>query len=166
MSIEQAISALADAMNAQTEALQRNTDISEKLLIQRGEAAPKADQASQIKPAEAEKPDTGEAEAEAKKTAAAERKAKAAAKKKAEAEAEAKAAQSGDDDLDDLDDDAEPVTLKDVKKAAVALRDTAGQDALDKVKKTFKLDAVKDITEENYGVFVRHCQQIIDDEDV
>lgn len=171
MSLEQSLNDHSAALLELAAALRENTAagiaVNEGRTAKLKETAKTLEPVEQDEPTEIEKPDP---EADKKAKAAADKKAKAAAKKKAEAEkaaqAEAEAAAGArDDDLDE-DDDAEPVTLTDVKKAAMSLRDNAGVDALEKAKKAFKIDKVKDIPEADFGAFVRHCQKLEADAEV
>lgn len=156
MSIEKLISELTAAILDNAAALRENTEVSAKYLEARtGETAAKnAPGKTKTEDAEPEKTETPE---KTKKPAAK----KPAAKPKPAAETE----EDFEEDFEEDEADAEPVTLTEVKKAAIDLRDSAGVDALEVAKKAFKIDKVKDIPEKDYAAFVRHCKKLAADAD-
>ena len=152
MSIEKLLSELTAAIIGNAAALRENTEVSAKYIEARtgGTAAKNAPGKTKTEDAEPEKTETPE---KTKNPAAK----KPAAKPKPAAETE--------EDFEEDEADADPVTLTDVKKAAIDLRDSAGVDALEVAKKAFKIDKVKDIPEKDYAAFVRHCEKLAADAD-
>ena len=117
---------------------------------------PDADAVEAVEAVEAEK-------VEAKKAPAK----KAPAKKKVEPVAEV---EDEDEKADGVDIDAvhssKPKTKEDVIEAATAVRDAVGRDGVVKALKAFKASKISDLDPANYAVFIRHCEDMIENADI
>lgn len=50
----------------------------------------------------------------------------------------------------------------DIRRAAMAVRDEVGREALATALKAFKAKKISEIEEENFGAFIRHCENLIE----
>lgn len=155
MSLELALTTLAEAMNAHTAALDRNTAAGLKVHGERAAQLTGEALAPKTEPVEQATPETVEDKPKKKTT-----------KKKAKAEPETEpmpAPETEDDDLDDdlSEDDAPVATMVEVRAVAMKVRDTLGKDALKPMYKSFKVSKIAELTEENFGAFVRHCENVL-----
>ncbi|MCK4957773.1 MAG: hypothetical protein KAT00_00195 [Planctomycetes bacterium] len=141
MSIENAILKLAEAIQNLADSNAGNTTLHTTVTADAVEAVTAA--------VEVEKTEAKTPEKKAPK--------KAAAKKKVE---------PVEDDDDELDEPVKAKTLDDVKEAALALRDGVDRAALTKALKTFKATKMSELAPENYGAFIRHCDDTIENADV
>ena len=107
------------------------------------------DGAEQTKPEKAEK--------KPEKSAKARAKAKKVEEKKPESEDDGL-----DEDMGDEDETAKTYDATDVRKAAMSVRDEVSREELAKAFKTFKAKKISDLKEENYGPFIRHCEQLVE----
>lgn len=140
MSLEQVLEKLADALD-------RNTDASLKLLDAQFNGGKITTESEPIETTAGFDVDDDEPEK------------KVPAKKKA---TKKKAAP-----VDDKPEETEPetetasITMDDVRTAAMLVRDEVSKDALTAVKKAFKINGVKELGEENFAAFVRHCENVV-----
>jgi hypothetical protein len=147
MSIEHVLDKLADAIN-------RNTDAALKIHNDQFTAGTTPAKSKTIT-ASSDPIETTEEKPAPKK--------KAAKKKAAQVEEKPKETEPTPEPEveDDEDDTPSTATMDDVRTAAMKVRDEVSKDALTAVKKAFKINGVKELGEENFAAFVRHCDDVV-----
>lgn len=101
---------------------------------------------------------------------------KPAAKKKTAAKKKPKPEPEEVEEADDVTDEPEEVEeteeapedadasydTDDIRRAAMSVRDEVGREALATALKAFKAKMISELKEENFGAFIRHCENLIE----
>lgn len=159
MSIEQVIASLAESNIALAAAMDRNTAAATALMKARQGSVVNVTNTveSAEEPAKTEK----KAPAKTEKKAPAKTEKKAPAKKKAAAKTEPQ-----DDEPEPESDEADAVTMVEVRAAAIAIREEIGTAALQASQKAFKVSSIKELSEDQYAMYVRYCNDKLAENEV
>lgn len=153
MSLENAILALAEAIRY---AADKGVAVPTQAIT---ETTTKAKTAAPV-----ETDETVEATPEPEKKPAAKK--KTAAKKKPTPEPEE--VEEADDvadepeEVEEADDADTSYDTDDIRRAAMSVRDEVGREALATALKAFKAKKISELKEENFGAFIRHCENLIE----
>lgn len=154
MSIEIAILTLAKAMNNLADAT-RNPGTVTTI-----EVEGKQPTTEEVEKAVAEVTETAKEEPAAKKQSAKKSKAKKPAKEDT-VEEEPATEEVTDEPVED-EDEAPVATAEAAKEAAIAVRDALGKEATLKALKAFNAEKISQLEEENFGAFIRHCENMVE----